>query len=481
VSAADPMGVMQALRGALDRSGPAILPIAVQLPAVAGASGLASASRTPVASASDLSSASDLWSASAVHAGGQTRSATVPGAAGQDVPDTVPQSTALVIETSGSTGIPKRVMLSADAVLASVAASETALGGPGQWLLALPTHYVAGVQVLARSIAAGTTPEVLPPGPFDARAFAIATSRLDGDLRFTSLVPDQLLTLVDAAADSRRVRRALQSYDAILIGGQRLDAALAERAHRLGARVVRTYGSSETAGGCVYDGVPLPGARARVVDGQIELAGPMLADGYLGDPERTDAAFHLAPDADGIMHRWYRTGDTGTVEAGRISVTGRIDNVIISGGTNVSLDRVEEAVRALTGFGTAIVVGVDDERWGQVPVVAVFADGARGADARAGSGSARAEAGAEAESEAGTEAQAEAEAASDARATVRAHVAALIGVAAQPAAVVTLGEMPTLSSGKPDRRRIRSLVDEALGRVRRGHDAAPATQPDEPR
>lgn len=359
------------------------------------------------------------------------------------MPDTVPQSTALVIETSGSTGIPKRVMLSADAVLASVAASETVLGGPGQWLLALPTHYVAGVQVLARSLAAGTTPEVLPPGPFDARAFAVATSRLDGDLRFTSLVPAQLLTLVDASTDSRRVRRALQSYDAILIGGQRLDAVLAERVDRLGARVVRTYGSSETAGGCVYDGVPLPGAQARVVDGQIELTGPMIADGYLGDPERTDAAFHSAPDAEGILRRWYRTGDTGTVEAGRVSVTGRIDNVIISGGTNVSLDRVEEAVRALDGFGSAIVVGVDDARWGQVPVVALFADGR--ADGRP---------------------DADADADSDARATVRAHVAALIGVAAQPAAVVTLGTMPTLSSGKPDRRRIRSLVEGVLAHAR---------------
>lgn len=409
VSAADPMAVMQALRGALDRSGPAVLPVAATNAAAAAGS----------------------------------RPSNVIGAEEKEVPDTVPQSTALVIETSGSTGIPKRVLLSADAVLASVAASETALGGPGQWLLALPTHYVAGVQVLARSLAAGTTPEVLPPGPFDARAFAVATSRLDGDLRFTSLVPAQLLTLVDAATDSRRVRRALQSYDAILIGGQRLDAVLAERADRLGARVVRTYGSSETAGGCVYDGVPLPGAQARVVDGQIELAGPMLADGYLGDPERTDAAFHSAPDAEGILRRWYRTGDTGTVEAGRVSVTGRIDNVIISGGTNVSLDRVEEAVRALDGFGSAIVVGVDDARWGQVPVVALFADGR--ADGRF---------------------DADADADSDARATVRAHVAALIGVAAQPAAVVTLGTMPTLSSGKPDRRRIRSLVEGVLAHAR---------------
>lgn len=422
VSAADPMAVMQALRGALDRSGPAILPVAVhaaaQAPADDGAAG-ASASSTSTSMSPDAP-------------------AQPPGEAGaalRVVPDTVPQSTALVIETSGSTGIPKRVMLSADAVLASVAASETVLGGPGQWLLALPTHYVAGVQVLARSLAAGTTPEVLPPGPFEARAFAVATSRLDGDLRFTSLVPAQLLTLIDAATDSRRVRRALQSFDAILIGGQRLDAVLAERAERLGARVVRTYGSSETAGGCVYDGVPLPGAHARVVDGQIELAGLMLADGYLGDPERTDAAFHTAPDSDGILRRWYRTGDTGTAEAGRVSVTGRIDNVIISGGTNVSLDRVEEAVRTLDGFGTAVVVGVDDERWGQVPVVALFSDGGADAD-------------------------------SDARAAVRAHVAALIGVAAQPAAVVTLGTMPTLSSGKPDRRRIRSLVEGALAHAR---------------
>ena len=441
------MAVMQALRGALDRSGPAILPVAVHTAAPArsddGAAGAAASTTLPDAAVQPAAEA---------------------GAVGQALPDTVPQSAALVIETSGSTGIPKRVMLSADAVLASVAASETALGGPGQWLLALPTHYVAGVQVLARSLAAGTTPQVLPPGPFDARAFAVGTSRLDGDLRFTSLVPAQLLTLVDAATDSRRVRRALQSYDAILIGGQRLDAALAERAHRLGARVVRTYGSSETAGGCVYDGVPLPGAQARVIDGQIELAGPMLAEGYLGDPERTDAAFHRGHDADGIVRRWYRTGDTGTVEAGRVSVTGRIDNVIISGGTNVSLDRVEETVRALDGYGTAIVVGVDDERWGQVPVVALFADGALGSGASGNPGSGVGS-GSRSSWTAGSNGS-RSDTESDARAAVRAHVAALIGVAAQPAAVVTLGTMPTLSSGKPDRRRIRSLVEEALARPR---------------
>jgi len=453
VSAADPMAVMQALRGALDRSGPAILPVAVQAAAPAHSDDGAAAASTASAVSAPLTSPS--------------ASAHPPAGAGAVRPgprDTVPQSTALVIETSGSTGIPKRVMLSADAVLASVAASETALGGPGQWLLALPTHYVAGVQVLARSLAAGTTPEVLPPGRFDARAFAVGTSRLDGDLRFTSLVPAQLLTLVDAATDSRRVRRALQSYDAILIGGQRLDAVLAERADRLGARVVRTYGSSETAGGCVYDGVPLPGAQARVVDGQIELAGPMLADGYLGDPERTDAAFHRDPDADGIVRRWYRTGDTGTVEAGRVSVSGRIDNVIISGGTNVSLDRVEEAVRALDGYGTAIVVGVDDERWGQVPVVVLFADGVLGSDA-SGNPDSGVGSGSRSGWAAGSNGS-RSDAETDARAAVRAHVAALIGVAAQPAAVVTLGTMPTLSSGKPDRRRIRSLAEEALARPR---------------
>ena len=131
-------------------------------------------------------------------------------------------------------------------------------------------------------------------------------------------------------------------------------------------RITRTYGSSETAGGCVYDGRALDGVAMRIVDGGVELSGPMLADGYLGDPERTAAAF--ATDADGT--RWYRTGDLGELtHDGTLRIRGRADDVIISGGVKVSLGEVERAVRAVPGFGEAVVVrmptpsGASARRW----------------------------------------------------------------------------------------------------------------------
>ena len=130
--------------------------------------------------------------------------------------------------------------------------------------------------------------------------------------------------------------------------------------------------SSETGGGCVYDGVPLGTVHVRESDGRLELGGPVLAEGYLDasggiDRERTDSVFHID---DGI--RWYRTGDLGSVGAdGVVSVMGRADNVIISGGEKVSLDDVERSVRRVSGFQEAVVVAADSEEWGQVPAVAV--------------------------------------------------------------------------------------------------------------
>jgi len=336
----------------------------------------------------------------------------------------VPRSVALVVETSGSTGVPKRVALSADALLASAAASAGAIGGqePGvaRWLLALPAHYIAGANVLVRSIAAGTEPVILPPGHFDPIAFSNATATLDADLRFTSLVPVQLARLLDAG---RPALDGLRRFDAILIGGQALQPELRERAIDAGLRIVRTYGSSETGGGCVYDGVPIGPVHARELDGRIELAGPVLAEGYLGadgtiDRDRTDASFHTA---DGV--RWYRTGDLGTVDAdGRVRVTGRADNVIISGGEKVSLDAVQASVRRQRGMAESVVVATASEEWGQVPIVVV-------------------------EGEPGLP-----------LAELRTAVQAELGHAAAPAGIVSVERMPLLASGKPDRVALARLV-----------------------
>ncbi|MFT2752524.1 AMP-binding protein [Clavibacter sp. Sh2088] len=351
-----------------------------------------------------------------------------PVAAGDPPPPAqVERRVALVVETSGTTSRPKRVALSADALLASAAASQTALGAPGQWILALPTHYIAGLQVIVRSIAAGTAPAVLARGSFDPRAFAELAASMDARVaRYTSLVPTQLHRLVEAAevgAEGGRVRDAVRRLDAILVGGQATPPQLVDRAAALGWRVVRTYGSSETAGGCVYDGVPVATAEIAVVDGQVELAGPMLAEGYLGDPAATDAAFG---EHDG--RRWYRTGDGGELVDGVLRITGRLDDVVISGGEKLRLAAVEEAVRSLAAWdarlGEAVAVPGEHAGWGQRPVV--FAPGAV------------------------DPVLAE---------RVRRELATRLGRVAGSAVVRGIDAMPTLPSGKPDRRALRALAD----------------------
>ena len=347
---------------------------------------------------------------------------------GTDLPAEVPAGTAVVVTTSGSTGHPKSVALSRSALTSGALATAERLG-EGAWLLALPAVYVAGVQVLVRSLVGGREPAILSGG-FSAAAFAAAASSMAASEHgrrvptFTSLVPAQLQTVVEAGEADAAVARALASFEAVLIGGQALPAPLAERAAALGARIVRTYGSTETSGGCVYDGVPLPGVGVRIVDGEVWLSGPTLADGYLGDPARTAAVFPT--DGDGI--RWYRTGDAGAIDDGVLRVTGRRDNVIVSGGVNVSLDRVEHVVRALPGLTAAVVVPVPDERWGEASVVVLPAAAVVG--------------------------QSEA----DVLAAIRGAVQAAIGAPARPRAVRVLTELPTLPSGKPDRAALRALL-----------------------
>lgn len=341
----------------------------------------------------------------------------------------VDDAVALVVETSGSTAAPKRVALTADALVASAEATHEALGGHGQWLLALPGHYIAGAQVLVRSELAGLDPVTVPEGRFTAAGFAAAAATmLPGMPHYASLVPVQLARLVDGADRDPFVAAALRSFDAVLVGGQALGAELAERAEALGARIVRTYGSSETAGGCVYDGRPLEGVRLRVVDGEVQLGGPTLASGYLGDPERTARAFLVERG-----ERWYRTGDLGELlHDGRLRIRGRADDVVISGGVKVALGEVERAIRGLAGFAEAVVVAVRDGEWGERPGVAVEAS------ALAGRGD---------------------DAVREQLAAMAAAVdAAGLPPAGRPVRLAALESMPRLDSGKPDRRVVAALL-----------------------
>lgn len=358
-----------------------------------------------------------------------------PAGTPSDVPAGVPDDVALVVGTSGSTGLPRRVMLTAAALRASAVASAERLGGQGAWLLALPTTHIAGMQVIVRSVLAGTTPTTLA-GPFRPAAFVEAVGRMpaqtaapDGQ-RFTSLVPTQLHRLLEPGPDAAAALAALRSFDAILVGGAALAPELARRAAAADVRVVTTYGMSETCGGCVYDGVPLTGVRIRTSsDGHVLISGRVLAKGFLDDDIADARSFTTIHGG-----RWLRTRDLGTLELAEdssfltLTVHGRSDDVIITGGEKVAAGAVEAALAGWQGLGEVAVVGVPDDEWGTAVVaVATLAPGASAPDL----------------------------------ADVRARVREAVGPPAAPRALEIVEAVPTLGIGKPDRVAVRDLV---LGR-----------------
>jgi O-succinylbenzoic acid--CoA ligase len=321
----------------------------------------------------------------------------------------------LVVVTSGSTGTGRGVLLSAAALRASATATLDRLGGPGSWLLALPTSSVGGLQVLCRSALVGRAPAVL--GRHEPLSAALA--RLPaGDRRYTSMVPTQLRRSLAAEPE------ALAAFDGVLVGGAATDAALLRQARDAGVAVRTTYGMSETAGGCVYDGLPLAGVDVRVDGDGVQLAGPVLACGYRLDPAGTATAF-----VDG----WFRTQDTGALGPdGRLTVHGRLDDVLISGGVNVSPQAVEAVLREHPDVADAVVTGRPDPQWGQ-RVVAVVVPAAGAAPTLA---------------------------------ALRPWVAARLGAAAAPRELFGIDAVPTLHTGKPDRRAVIALVvrnDEPRG------------------
>ena len=271
----------------------------------------------------------------------------------------LPAGTAVVVRTSGSSGVPKSVALSAAALRSSAAATHEALGGPGQWLVTLPAHLISGLQMLVRSQLAGV-PAHLLPGPFDPAALLQASTQMQHERRYVSLVPVQLARLLDLAEADETAAELLRGFAGVLVGGQATPLSMRQRAHELGVALRRSYGMTETSGGCVYDGVEIGDTRVRIRDGEVQIAGSCLALGYVGDEALTQHHFIM----DAGTH-WYRTGDAGALLGGMLTVTGRLDRVIISGGVNVSLDEVERVVRDLPGWHSAVALGAPHPEWGE--------------------------------------------------------------------------------------------------------------------
>jgi O-succinylbenzoic acid--CoA ligase len=355
-----------------------------------------------------------------------------------DRPVTEPGA-AVLVSTSGSTGEPKGVVLSAAAIQASASATHEHLGGPGHWLLALPPHYVAGLMVAARAVA---SEQPVSRVGSDLAELPTVLDRSAGERHYLSLVPTQLRR----ALDDPRLAEALGRVDAVLLGGAAAPADLLAAAAGRGITVVTTYGMSETCGGCVYGGTPLPGVRLTLEpdtgigshrpaadhqqgdrqEGRILLGGPMVFSGYRLRPDLTDRVL-----VDGAV----RTNDRGRIVDGRLQVLGRYDDVIISGGLKIDAAAVERAARdwpALAG-ADIVMVGVPDPEWGSRLVA--YTESGSGTDPEP--------------------------------AGLRAYLGARFARHELPTELIVLDRLPRTSSGKVDRERLR--------RGPTGRDTAAAT------
>ena len=354
----------------------------------------------------------------------------------------IPARTDLILRTSGSTtGTGRLIAMSAAALMASARATHARLDGPGTWLLPLPVHHVAGLQILIRSLAAGTEPVVVDTSAGfspTALADALSSARLPtgtvASRLYVSLVPTQLVRVLHDPA----VGRALAEADAVLLGGAAADPVLLSRARSSGIAVVTTYGMSETGGGCVYNGRPLEGVEIAIQApdaegaGRILISGPVLAEDYLqplGRRPDDGEGFHRSGGK-----RILATSDRGRLHPdGRLEVLGRLDDVIITGGVKVEPRRVEEALTAIDGIAEACVVGLTDEKWGSRVVAAVVLELGRqrarwpGCDGAA----------------------------------LREAVRARLDGAHAPKRVVVLEALPLRPSGKVDRRRVARLLAAA--------------------
>jgi len=330
---ADAGRLAEPLARALDGTGPALLPLDASLPAAR------------------VRQLIDVFQPSVViEADGE--------ATDRSIPPGISPSTAVIITTSGSTGEPKGVELSAAALSHSAGASLARVGARAgeRWLLSLPPFHVAGLQVLVRSLLSGTDPGLAPA----ATAGALAAS----GCAHLSVVPTQLVRLLDEPGGAA----ALAGFSSVLVGGAAAGAAVLDRARAAGINAVTTYGMSETCGGCVYDGVPLDGVSVRADnDGRLRISGPVLMNRYFGRPDLTSAAL------DGGE---FVTSDLGLVTGdGQVVIRGRSDDVINTGGHKVIPGEVAAALSSCPGVREVVVVGRPDPEWGErVTAVVVPAD-----------------------------------------------------------------------------------------------------------
>ena len=350
--------LIELLAAALDGTGPAILPLDAGLPAGRIAK---------LIDALNPGSIEDAEGVTTVRSAREER---------------VAEGTAVIVGTSGSTGSPKGVELSAAALRHSARASLDRLGArPGErWLCCLPATHVAGLQVLVRSLVSGTEPALAERA--DAETLAAGSA---SGCAHVSLVPTQLERLLAHAGPAT----PLAGFSSVLLGGAAAPTGLLAAARAAGVPVVTTYGMTETCGGCVYDGLPLDGVRVEVrEDDRIWIGGPVLFSGYRGGPGGYGGAGSPPQEGSGGMDppgensagatppgestSWFRTGDLGRLDAsGRLTVRGRADDVINTGGHKVVPGEVAAALQTCPGVRDVAVLGQPDPEWGERVIAVV--------------------------------------------------------------------------------------------------------------
>ncbi len=308
----------------------------------------------------------------------------------------VPDNCAVVIPTSGSTGEPKDVALSAEALRTSARAAHHFLGASHgeKWSLLLPITHIAGVNVLVRAIELGTTPQ-----------------DMKSPTEYTAIVPTQLHRALHGESI---LLHHLQNAKAVLVGGAASSDALLNLARENGINTVTTYGMSEMSGGCIYNNEPLDGVEVRVnEEGAIELAGPMQAIGYLNAPKLWNET------TDG---KWFTTSDGGEIRDGKVFVTGRLDDQINTGGKKISLSIIDNFLHEKFPRQRFASLALPDKEWGEKLVLVI--DGSMD------------------------------------HAMIKNALRDEFGGHSVPKQILSNQEIPLISIGKPDRKKLRQLFEK---------------------
>jgi O-succinylbenzoic acid--CoA ligase len=274
--------------------------------------------------------------------------------------DLVNEQICIVISTTGSSGSSKSVGVSSSALLASAKASNQFLGAQfgDVWSLLLPLTHIAGINVLVRALELGTE-------PIDLRNFNGEFPKAD----FTAVVPTQLFRALNG---DDNLLRHLQGAKAVLVGGAQLTSDLQQKAIGAEINVVTTYGMTETTGGCVYNGTPLQGVEISITsENRVAIKGSVLAMSYLGAQALWESQ---------CIDGWFHSTDIGRIENGKLIVEGRSDDVIISGGENISLSAVEGALHHNFPQKSFAAFSVEDSQWGAALHIAISGEGSPSQD-----------------------------------------------------------------------------------------------------